>query len=97
MAAVEHFSNEGAAAHFVDALNNAVQSEKWLAIVLSIEDGRLVLKRRTCSNFPDGDLLRAAAMITGDLFRYFESVQPQPPAPLPVATLEELEPAAAES
>lgn len=95
--ATEHFSNEGAAAHFVDALNDAVNGERWLAVVLSVENGRLVLKRRTCNNFPDGDLLRAAAMITGDLFKHFEAVQPQPPAPLPVATLEELEPAAAES
>ncbi len=84
--------NHGDPQKFDDALAKAKTSDKWMAAVWEIRDGKVVLLNRTTISFPRGDFLRVVTQLAGACAddtlaaEQGQSEIPAAPEPLPRAT-----------
>ena len=78
--------------HFAESLELAQESEKWMAAVWEVSDGKLTLTDLTTSAFPRGDFLMAISQLAGTLAKDARKAEkadkiqaPTIPEPLPRA------------
>lgn len=77
-----HLTVDDARAEFLKQFDVAVKGRKWLAVVWSIEDGKIVLNNKTTCDWPKGDYLEAISQLA---HLCFEDVKGLPRDPLPLA------------
>lgn len=58
-------SSEAERLHVVN-MDKAIKSDKWMAVVWKVEDGKVVLEGRTTWNFPREDFMTAVDLLKKD-------------------------------
>ncbi len=67
-----------------EAMEEAVESGKWMSAVWRVKDGKIELVKRTTWDFPTGDFLAAVAQLANSCFESMKESTP-PKLPLPRA------------
>ncbi len=89
-APINHKTPMEADVAFRKRYEEAQTSDRWMAVVWCIEDGKIVMKGLTTSNFPKGDFTKAIELMRKELSKFEKSESDPPiPEPLPKANIGE--------
>ena len=82
-APIDHKTPMEADIAFRERYEQAQTSDRWMAAVWCIDDGKVLMRGLTTSNFPKGDFAVVIELLTKELAK-FEKSESNPPVPEPL-------------